>query len=48
MIGPTDYRAKRSYSRHSRCITCVHNSIENLQRVDFYFSNDTFLRKVTK
>ena len=26
MIGPTNYRAKRSYSRCSRCVICVHNN----------------------
>ena len=47
MIGPTNYRAKRSYSWRSRCIICIHKSVKNLYRAD-YFNNDMFSRKVTK
>jgi len=30
---------------HARCIICVHKSAKNLQRANFYFSNDVFERK---
>jgi len=30
MIGPTNCRAKRNYSWHSRCVICIHKSAKNL------------------
>jgi len=48
LAGPTNYRAKCSYSRRSHCIICVHKSAKNLLRADLYFSNDMFSRKVMK